>query len=50
MIGDKINRDVVPPRELGIYGIHAAYGSMEKAYPVAVNTPEEILDLLRNPV
>lgn len=50
MIGDKINRDVVPPRELGIYGIHAAYGSREKAYPVAVNTPAEIPDLLRHPV
>ena len=50
MIGDKRNRDVIPPREVGIYGIHAAYGSMEKADPVAADTPAEILDLLRHPV
>ncbi len=50
MIGDKMNRDVIPPRDVGIYGIHAAYGSMETADPIAVQTPAEILDLLMHPV
>ncbi|MDO5844126.1 MAG: HAD family hydrolase [Methanocorpusculum sp.] len=47
MIGDRIDRDVTPPRELGIFGIHAWYGSLDEKDSVCyVNRPEEILRVL----
>lgn len=51
MIGDKKKRDVFPPRELGIFSIHAAYGTMEKIdRECAVTKPSELLDFLRTKV
>ena len=51
MIGDKKKRDVFPPRELGIFSIHAAYGTMENVdRECSVSKPSELLDLLRTKV
>ena len=48
MIGDKKRRDVFPPRELGIFSIHAAYGSMETDdRECAVIKPAELQDILK---
>ena len=30
MVGDRLDRDVVPPRECGLFAVHAWYGSFEK--------------------
>ncbi|HKM41664.1 MAG TPA: HAD family hydrolase [Methanocorpusculum sp.] len=47
MIGDKKDRDVFPPRELGIFAIHALYGTLEKPdRECMVSKPLEILELL----
>jgi len=48
MIGDKKNRDVRPPRELGIKGVHATFGSVDKRDQIcAVDSPEEFLALFK---
>lgn len=48
MIGDKKNRDVKPPRELGIKGVHATFGSVDKRDNIcAVDSPEEFLALIK---
>ena len=48
MIGDKKDRDVRPPRELGIKGVHATFGSVDKRDKIcAVDSPEEFLALLK---
>ena len=48
MIGDKKNRDVKPPRELGMKGVHATYGSLDKRDKVcAVDSPDEFLALIK---
>lgn len=47
MIGDRIDRDVLPPRELGMFGVHAWYGSLDERDEIcSVNKPEEILSVL----
>lgn len=47
MIGDKKSRDVRPPRELGIRGVHAIFGSIDEQDEIcAVNSPAEFLALL----
>lgn len=48
MIGDKKDRDVWPPRELGIKGVHATFGSDDKRDKIcAVDSPEEFLALFK---
>lgn len=48
MIGDKKNRDVRPPRELGIKGVHATFGSVDKRDNIcAVDSPAEFLALVK---
>lgn len=48
MIGDKKNRDVKPPRELGMKGVHATYGSLDKRDKIcAVDSPDEFLALIK---
>ncbi len=48
MIGDKKNRDVKPPRELGIKGVHATFGSVDKRDKIcAVDSPAEFLALCK---
>jgi len=48
MIGDKKDRDVRPPRELGIKGVHATFGSLDKRDKIcSVDSPEEFLELLK---
>ena len=47
MVGDKKDRDIFPPRELGIFAIHAVYGTMEKNdKKCSAAQPSEILALL----
>ena len=49
MVGDKKDRDIFPARELGIFAIHALYGTMEKPdKECSASHPSEILTLLES--
>jgi len=49
MIGDKLNRDVLPAREAGIHAIHAWFGSHDNRDEIAcAETPEDVERLLES--
>ena len=49
MIGDRVDRDVEPPRQVGIAGIHAWYGSFDMRDKIcAVNDARELIEHLKS--
>ncbi|MDU9375757.1 Phosphoglycolate phosphatase [Methanocorpusculaceae archaeon Sp1] len=46
MIGDRLDRDVIPAREAGMRAVHVVYGSFEAGEEGAVNNAEELKNLV----